>query len=385
MIDPAGIRHQAQRLYGEYVAAWLAGDESFFPCVIRGRKTPAKGDVALVAQAVQRLREASKEVCGYGYSVTWREINSRAFGRNAFPEQIAFETPADLLRFLGKEREFARLTDAVTRLRGEFPTLEGWLRGNLNLLRDVVDELDGLISVVAYLCEHPRPMRFARELPLAVDTKFIERHQAVLRQWLDIVLPPHAIRADEVHFERRFGLLSPVPHVLTRFLDERLQREAGFPAAELSLPVTALDALALTSATVFLVENKVNLLTLPPVERGLALGALGAGATILRDVSWLGRSRVIYWGDLDVEGFAILSSLRSFLPAAESLLMDEETLVKWRALCSLGNNALVSVPPRLTFSESAAFQSCQAKGLRLEQERIPQIAVLEAIQFKKPT
>ncbi len=383
MIDPAGIRRQAERLYGDYLAAWLAGDESFFPCVIRGQKTPAKGDVALAAQAVQRLREASKDVCGYGYSVTWREINSRTFGRNVFPEQITFETPTDLLQFLGKVREFARLTAAVTRLRGEFPALESWLRGNLNVLRGVLNELDGLISVVAYLCAHPRPSRFTRELPLAVDTKFIERHQAILRQWLDIVLPPHAIRADEDHFERRFGLRYPMPHVLTRFLDERLQREAGFPTAELSLPVTALDALELADATIIIVENKVNLLTLPPVEGGLALGALGASVTMLRDVSWLSRSRVVYWGDLDIEGFAILSSLRSFLPAAESLLMDEATLVKWRALCTLGNNAPVPVPPRLAVFESAAFQICQEENLRLEQERIPQVAALEAIQAWK--
>ena len=37
-------------------------------------------------------------------------------------------------------------------------------------------------------------------------TKFVERHRRILREWLDIVLPPETIRADEEHFERRFGL-----------------------------------------------------------------------------------------------------------------------------------------------------------------------------------
>lgn len=380
MIDPAAIHRQAERLYREYLTAWLSGIESFFPCTLRGRKMPASGDLALAADSMRRLREASKEARGFGYSVTWREVNSRTFGRNLFPENIAFETPADLLKFLGKEREFARVTEAVTHLRGEFPALNDWIRGNVGAMRDVVADLEGLVRVATYFRDHPRPMRFARELPLPVDTKFIERHQALLRQWLDILLPAHAIRADEEHFERRFGLLYPEPHVLIRFLDVRLRQEAGFPTAELSLPVRALSGLELNDAKVFIVENKVNLLTLPPFERGIAIGALGAGVTILRDVAWLNSARVAYWGDIDVEGFAILNSLRSFLSAAQSVLMDEETIVQWRSLCTLGNNKASLPPSRLTAPELAAFQLCQAKNLRLEQERLPQNAVLEAIQ-----
>ncbi len=380
MIDPENIRRQAERLFSEYLSAWLLGSESFFPYTLRGRKKPASDDVTIVADSVQRLRESSKEVRGFGYRVTWREINSRKFGRNLFPERIDFETPADLLKFLDKEREFARLAEAATRLRGEFPLLENWMHANVKAILDLSDELDGLIHVVAYFRDHPRPLRFARELPLPVDTKFIERHQAILRQWLDIILPGHAIRADEQHFERRYGLLYPEPHVLLRFLDERLRQEAGFPVAELSLPVSALSSLSLPNVRVLIVENKINLLTVPPIERGLAVGALGAGVTILRDAHWLTAARVAYWGDLDVEGFAILSSLRSFLPAAESLLMDEATIVQERSLCLPGNNASSPPPPRLTKTELAAFQICQAANLRLEQERLPQTIVLEAIQ-----
>jgi hypothetical protein len=73
-------------------------------------------------------------------------------------------------------------------------------------LTEVADDVAGMLLVVDYLREHPRPGVFARELPLPLDTKFVERNQRILREWLDIVLPPHAIRADERHFERRYGL-----------------------------------------------------------------------------------------------------------------------------------------------------------------------------------
>ena len=41
-----------------------------------------------------------------GYSIEWREVNSRKFGKNRFPVRILFETQDDLLRFTGKQREF---------------------------------------------------------------------------------------------------------------------------------------------------------------------------------------------------------------------------------------------------------------------------------------
>ena len=56
--------------------------------------------------------------------------------------------------------------------------------------------VDGLLNVVEYQKLHPRPGVFAREIPLSVDTKFIEQNAGILEPWLNIVLPPETIRAD---------------------------------------------------------------------------------------------------------------------------------------------------------------------------------------------
>jgi hypothetical protein len=39
---------------------------------------------------------------------------------------------------------------------------------------------------------------------------------------------------------------------------------------------------------------------------------------------------VHYWGDLDTHGFAILHSLRAWLPQTQSFLMDRQTLAEHR-------------------------------------------------------
>ena len=250
----------------------------------------------------------------------------------------------------------------------------------MRALIDAAPDLGGLLSVLQFFYENPRPNRFARELPLPVDTKFIERYQGILRQWFDIVLPPHTIRADEEHFERRYGLRYAEPHLLVRLLDPTLAQELGLPCSELSLPLHTLGAMPVRADAAIIVENKVNLLTLPSFPRGIGLGGLGDGVVLLRYLSWLNDTRIVYWGDLDTEGFEILSSLRAVFPHARSFLMDLDTLGRWRHLAVSGTGRKPDIPPHLTEVEQRAFLCCRDENLRLEQERIPQDEVLSEVK-----
>jgi hypothetical protein len=380
MIQPDDIRRKAQNLYPDYLRAWLDGDESFFPRVIPARRTLNADDLSGAIQSVRRLREASKEVTGFGYTVEWQEVNSRKFGHNRFPARILFETPDDFLRFASRQREFAVFSNAVTRLRAAFPSLEDWIRPNVRALIDAAPDLEGLLSVLQFFYDNPRPNRFARELPVPVDTKFIERYEGLLRGWFDIVLPPHTIRADEEHFASRYGLRYAEPHLLVRLLDVTLEHDLGFPCSELSLPLHTLGAMSVRAGAAIIVENKVNLLTFPFFPRGLGLGGLGNSVVLLRYLSWLKDTPIAYWGDLDIEGFEILSSLRALFPHACSFLMDLDTLGCWRNLAVPGTGRKPSIPPHLTDVEQQACLHCRDENLRLEQERIPQDAVLSEVK-----
>ncbi len=380
MIQPEDIRRKAENLYPDYLQAWLNGDEDFFPRIIPARKTPDGDDLAATIRAVHRLREGSKEETGFGYTVHWREVNSRKFGRNRFPARILFETADDFLRFTGKQRESSVFRDAVARLRAAFPSLEAWIRSNVRALIDAAPDLDGLLSVLQFFRENPRPNCFARELPLPVDTKFIKRYQGLLRQWFDIVLPAHTIRADEEHFERRYGLRYAEPYLLVRLLDPALVQELGCPCSEISLSLHTLGAMPVRADAAIIVENKVNLLTLPSFPRGIGLGGLGDGVVLLRYLSWLNDVQTIYWGDLDLEGFEILSSLRAVFPHTRSFLMDLAALNRWRHLAVLGTGRKPDIPPHLTEAEQQAYLTCRAENLRLEQERIPQDEVLNEVK-----
>lgn len=383
MIQPEDIHEKAEKLYELYLRAWLTGDDSFFPRIVPAHRQPPS-NMASAIQMIQRLRDGSKEKLGYGYSVRWREVNSRKHGRNSFPDQIAFESANDLLRFVRKEKEFASFVAAVTRIRDSFPSLGPWIAANVRQVIRTAPDLGGLLEVVGYLRDHPRPNRFVRELPLTVDTKFIERHQSLLRQWLDLILPAHSIRADEDHFERRYGLRYAEPHILVRFLDSHVQQELGFPCEEVSAPLYTVANWTVERTRVVIVENKVNLLTLPCLQRAIGLGGLGRAVTLLRYVGFLAGAPITYWGDVDIEGFEILSSLRALFPQTQSILMSHAILDTWERLTVAGSGRQPGIPPHLTVAEKTACAACLENNLRLEQERLPQSAVVEALDELGP-
>ncbi len=378
LLQPDEIKEKALRQYPGFLSAWLAGTP-FFPLHIPGIGVPDES-LAIAQQQVQSLKNGSKEVVGYGYVIEWQERNSRHHGRNLFPDRVVFESQPDFLRLIGKQREFAEFASAVENIRSRLPELESWLLANRALLLRHLHVVDGLLDVVDYFRQHPRPNVFAREIPLSVDTKFIEQNSGILEQWLDRVLPPETIRADERHFERRFGLRYAEPQFLLRFLDPELQRSVGSPWRECSVSLHALAESPIEATTVFIVENKVNLLTFPAVPSAIAMGGLGNGIVDLAYVTWLSNRSLWYWGDLDVEGFEILSRLRIRFPQTRSFLMDDSTLLRWKDSLAISGTARPrDVPALLTEPETTAFHFCVANNMRIEQERIPQTEVVDAV------
>lgn len=200
--------------------------------------------------------------------------------------------------------------------------------------------------------------------------------------WLDLLLPADKIdfRFARASFEARYGLRCVRHHSFLRVLDADLQEQLALPFPELSLPAEFVDRLRPSKPTVFVVENKVNLLTLPRVTSGIAIGGLGKAISLLREIEWLKDATIYYLGDLDVEGFEMLSQFRTMFEQTISVSMNMETLLKHHDLTIDWDNRSRFTPSRLTESEQAAYKHLLRNGLRLEQERIPQCDVVAALR-----
>ncbi|MFZ0544030.1 MAG: DUF2220 domain-containing protein, partial [Candidatus Promineifilaceae bacterium] len=131
--------------------------------------------------------------------------------------------------------------------------------------------------------------------------------------------------------------------------------------------------------TILIVENKMTFLTLPPVQNGAAIWGKGFQVSLLRELNWLADCAIWYWGDLDAQGFAILSQLRSYWPQTRSFLMNWETFENYREFVVAGTPVERMVLTNLEVEESAVYQQLVDNNWRLEQERIRQEDVLLAI------
>ncbi len=98
----------------------------------------------------------------------------------------------------------------------------------------------------------------------------------------------------------------------------------------------------------------------------------GQGFAATRLASWLGGiPEVLYWGDLDAQGFEILDRLRALCPLVLSLGMDARTFDRFRFLSCPGTASPVKDLERLTQEEWALYRQLAEGNLRLEQEKIP--------------
>ena len=153
---------------------------------------------------------------------------------------------------------------------------------------------------------------------------------------------------------------------------------------ELELRVDELAQLELPVTTVFIVENQATYLAFPEVPDAIVIFGGGFGVTVLEGVPWLAQRDVVYWGDLDTHGFAILSRLRERVPTVRSILMDRSTLLAHREQFAIEPNPteveLEGLTPDEAWVYSDLIEDRFGPSVRLEQERIRFSTVRNALE-----
>ncbi|MGM0412703.1 MAG: DUF3322 domain-containing protein [Pseudomonadota bacterium] len=378
---PAELRDQVRKRWdrGEILAVRITG-EPLFPLKLR-LKRPGSRELAEdfdgVRRWVQELAAADRARRGYGFAIQWQSVNHRVHGRNELPAGAEVPTAEDALRLIGRKGEAERFDRLSGDTLARFPELARWLARRPLTLLENADDWERMLAVLDWFRAHPRPGIYLRQLDIpGVDTKFIEGRRGLLTELLDAVLPEWAVDREVTgvkRFDERYGLLREPALVRFRVLDPDCA-VAGL--TDLSVPAEQFRALVPEVDTVFITENRTNGLAFPDHPRAWVIFGLGYGLERLAEAPWLHRVRVVYWGDLDTHGFAMLHRLRQRLPHAESLLMDRATLEAHAELWTEepANHRFQDDLERLTTAERALFDDLRADRLgqrvRLEQERV---------------
>jgi hypothetical protein len=375
--SPDDLAAQVERLWlrGHLLSARLDGAE-LYPLALR-LKRPGAHELGSrfdeVRAWIAALLAGSRERRGFGYDIDWGEINNRQLGRNRLPAGIVVRTEADALALIARQEPAATFDGLARETLARFPTLRDWLIRKPLTVIDNADEWRRILAVLDWFEAHPRSDLYLRQLDIpGIDTKFIELRRGLLTELLEQILPrPDTSEWASQSFEQRFGLRSRPALIRFRILDPALFLNG---LSDITLPVEQLAGLDLAARRVFITENEINGLAFPETAGSIVLFKLGYALDLLSSVTWLNDREILYWGDIDTHGFAMLSRLRARFPHAKSLLMDRETLIAHRALRSRETTAHAGPPAHLNETERALYDELKedrlGKGVRLEQERI---------------
>ena len=337
--------------------------------VVRG---PAVRDIGESLAEVRRWAAQWTEAAARGpLRVEYKQVGGRHFGANSLPARAWLDSYEDAWAVLGVRADVRRL-DAMAGASGG-----DWVRSHPMRALRLVDEWDKLLAVVGWISERQRPGMYLRQVDVpGVDTKFIERHRGVLGELLDLRLDPGRVDVAAGDFATRYGFERKPDYVRFRC-----------PFGGLSEATVRVDELGSAPpgvSRVYVVENEITYLAFPLPEKAMVIWGRGYAVDALAPLRWLAELDVVYWGDIDTHGFAILSRLRGMFPGVRSMLMDRETLLAHRDQWVHEPSPVTGVLTGLTAAE-AALCADLARGVygdrvRLEQERVAFGAVERAIR-----
>lgn len=372
MITPKEIKDKAERKYNSSFLQSLVGKKPFEKLVIPGDKSYTKSSLAEFEKEIQQIMSQSKEKKGFGYTLEFQQVKTKSLGIQDLPTSIFFDTEKDFLKFLGKEKEVELFKISVDKIIKAFPELKDWtIRNPIKVVNNQA-EWENILRVCQYFKQNPKPKLYLRELPIKVHTKFIEHNQSLIKELLNILISEH-INSEEKEFEKRFNLKYAEPQIRFKVLDKEIAEKFFSGIDDIAVPISQFETLNLPIKKVLVVENKTALyttLTLPRMNGTIAIFGSGYGVFNLKNVHWFAYLELLYWGDIDVQGFEILSQFRVYFQQTKSILMDLVTFEKFFEN-DLGTQTNIGISLNLTDSEQELYDILKTNNWRLEQEKIP--------------
>lgn len=375
------LRQQVQILWDKgVILKSILEDEPCFPKRL-SLKTPTSKELSgrfpEVQQWIRELQQSSN------FRIEMKNVRHKILGDNIVPSIAWLDSFEDAVSAIGKQKEVKQFIQLVDMTQKRNSRLLDWFRQKPLKALSLSEHWSKFLDIVDWMNKNPQSGIYLRQVDImGIDTKFIESHLGILTELLDLSLSAAHINQHNrgvSQFEARYGFMQKPLRVRFRLLDPATQL---IGSATQDLGVTHENFYTMDAderfmgriRRVFITENEINFLVFPNVSHSIVIFGSGYGFDALANIPWLKPLEVYYWGDLDTHGFAILDQLRSKIPQAQSLLMDEPTLLAHRSLWGKEDKQEKRKLSRLTRPEQCLYKDLGnnrfAENIRLEQERI---------------
>lgn len=373
-VSPADLAARARRMYERSARTWVVDPDAEVVMDVplhppTEREALAGLDAARAWVQTWRRAEADLPI-----QVSWEERSWSRIGRQSVAVRVRAEGADAVAAVAGRSREWrawvrriAELRDAIRAASAAVLAREeqGRVDAALRTHSRAIAQLDAadtriLRDMTGWLIQHPVSGLRVRQVPVrGIHSKWLERHRTIVE-----ALVTAATAADGL------GLVSAADRLRISILDPAL-RSVG--VRDLAAPISELAALAFDErlGVVLIVENLETLLALPDAQGVVAIHGSGYIGHLAAQLPWVLARPVLYWGDLDSHGFAILNRVRAAGVDARSVLMDRTTLDEFRDLWIDEPTPFRGELSQLTAVERETFDLLRERGdVRLEQERI---------------
>lgn len=355
-------------------------------------------NMAKVTGWVQDWHQYEKDL-PEGVTVHWLTRQWSRLGEQTLPVAVSVESAEALAQWAGFARRWKRACARRDAFIARFEVTRHstlWSRHCEALADWAEEDIERLQVLLGWFLKNPSSGLYLRQLPVPrIDTKWVETRKAVVRDFV-LAVNGMPITGAAQDFHEVCGLRKPASKLRMRILCPKLRASLG-GLCDIEAPVEEIAQMSLSIRAAFIVENLETGLALPDFEGMVAFMRLGHAISELARIPWLAPDylgyttsreslpRLVYWGDLDTHGFAILSRARGIFSRLHSVLMDEATFLAGQDLW------VTELTPHraeelqhLTPAERDLYAQLRENkwgvNLRLEQERLPWPTCLQELQ-----
>jgi len=369
-----------RRLTNNWHSHEAGGDQAFPHAFPLGRPSAAdlQGDYASFYERTVEWQDWAK---ANGVTLTYQTRVAKGGTRQTVPTHVTVDSIDKAATIVAGEwpARLERTRHRLATVRERYPHVTDSARA-LRLIDKYTDlDFDLLTTVADWYLQDPTRAASGvtpRQVPLpGVHAKWLQGHTVGVQALTGLdslgLLPPHPPR---IHFT---------------YLDPDY-RATG---ARLHDSATVGDNFtpAYPPQIVVISENKDTAIHFPEFPGGISVEGVGKGGKTPASFPWLSDApSVIYWGDIDSDGYEILNGYRvDFQRDIDSILMDPATYDTYQAFgtnTDRNGNVLAAGKPRAVeqlhaYEREVYLQLLRADHpgyRRIEQERIPlEIAVDE--------
>ena len=366
------INLKLQKIYnrGDIFKSYIQKTD-IFPIIIKLKTIQEKdiqGNFSVLLHKLKVLKQSK-------LPLDYKQFDFKRLGKQTLPVCVKIDGVLEYCNIMNNQDYYDKFVKYYELIDERYPSLKELFLKKPMIVLEYSEEWKKFFRIIEFFINNHNPNIYIREIVLEdIDTKYIEKYKKILDIILSNILNLEILTTQvNFAFEKKYNLKYSLPQVRFRILDDKL---FVVGLSDLTLGIDEFNSLDIKCKKVFIVENKITTLSFPMVKDSIVIFGSGYSVGVLKNTKWLNDKEIYYWGDIDIDGFAILSQIRGYFSHIKSFFMDTDIVEKFKNIATTYKRKNIEQSNlNLIDDEIILYKRVQNDfygiNFRLEQERLP--------------